>query len=363
MQQIDVNLGPQSNPVFVGNGILEQFNKILRTYYQGDQIAIITNEKIFALHGQTLMDQLPEDVQILTVFVPDGEKAKSFEQLQDVYTQLLENHFERGCLIIAFGGGVVGDLAGFVAATYLRGVGLVQVPTTLLAQVDSSIGGKTGINHSLGKNLIGAFKQPLFVFSDAKVLQTLDDAEIRCGLGEVIKYGFMLNRTLFEYLEINLAKALQKDEPILQHLISVSALEKANVVMQDEREAGLRMVLNFGHTFGHALEAEYHFSQIKHGEAIILGMKCALEYARLINLLPKEEYQRGMALLNRVPIPFESAVLDMNALVNRMALDKKVKHGKVRLVLIRKIGEYVFHSVDNTNLLRQAFEILLNGQK
>ncbi len=358
MQRIDVNLGEQSYPIFTGSGIFNQFNRILRTYYQGDQIAIVTNEKIFALHGQTLMEQLPEDVQILTIFVPDGEKAKSFEQLQNVYTQLLESHYERSSLIIAFGGGVVGDLAGFVAATYLRGVALVQVPTTLLAQVDSSIGGKTGINHPLGKNLIGAFKQPLFVFSDAKLLQTLDDSEIRCGLGEVIKYGFVLNRSLFEYLEANLDKALQKDEATLRHLITVSAQEKAKVVMQDEKEAGLRMVLNFGHTFGHALEAEYHFSRLKHGEAVILGMKCALEYARLIDLLAQEEYERGLALLNRVPIPFESAVLDVDALVTRMAVDKKVKQGKVRLVLIKRIGEYVFHSVDNTNLLRQAFEIL-----
>ncbi|RLD16770.1 3-dehydroquinate synthase [candidate division KSB1 bacterium] len=358
MQRIDVDLGKQSYPVFVGSGIFDQFNEILRTYYQGDQIAVITNEKIFALHGQTLMAQLPDDVQVITVFVPDGEKAKSFAQLQEVYTRLLEAHFERGSLIIAFGGGVVGDLAGFVAATYLRGVAFAQVPTTLLAQVDSSIGGKTGINHPLGKNLIGAFKQPLFVFSDARFLQTLDDAEIRCGLGEIIKYGFVLNKTLFEYLEKNLDKALHKDDPTLRHLIFNSALEKAKVVMQDEKEAGLRMVLNFGHTFGHALEAEYHFNELKHGEAVILGMKCALNYARLIDLLNIDEFKRGMQLLNRVPIPFDGSALNIEALVKRMALDKKVKQGKVRLILIKHIGEYAFHRVDNTHLLKQAFEIL-----
>ncbi len=358
MQRIDLHLEKESYPIFVGSGIFDQFNKILRTYYAGDQIAVITNEKVFALHGATLMDQLPADVQILQVFVPDGEKAKSFEQLQEVYTRLLENRFERGSLIIAFGGGVVGDLAGFVAATYLRGVALVQVPTTLLAQVDSSIGGKTGINHPLGKNLIGAFKQPLFVFSDAHVLQTLDDAEIRCGLGEVIKYGMVLNRSLFEYLTNHLEKALHKDDSVLQHLILESAKEKARIVMQDEKEGGLRMVLNFGHTFGHALEAEYHFGELKHGEAVILGMKCALHYARLIKLLPESDFKQGLSLLNRVPIPFDASALNIEALVQRMTLDKKVKQGKVRLVLMKRIGAYAFHRVENINLLKQAFEIL-----
>ncbi len=359
MQQIDVNLKYERYPIFVGSGIMPKFNDVLRTFYKDDQIAVITNKKIFGLHGQKLMEQLPEDAQILTVFVPDGEKAKSSDQLQKVYTQLLENRFERGSLILAFGGGVVGDLAGFVAATYLRGVAFAQVPTTLLAQVDSSIGGKTGINHPLGKNLIGAFKQPLFVFSDTQLLQTLDDAEIRCGLGEVIKYGLVLNKKLFEYLKKNLEKALQKDEAVLQYLVFASANEKVKIVMQDEKEAGLRMALNFGHTFGHSLEAEYHFGQIKHGEAVILGMKCALEYSKMINLLPADEYEQGLALLNRVPIPFEPTVLNMDALVKRMALDKKVKHGRVRLVLMPRIGEYRFHRAENSNLLKMAFEVLL----
>ncbi len=358
MERIEVQLATESYPIWVGSGIFNRFNEILRKHYQGDQIAVISNQKIFELHGKRLMEQLPADVQILTIFVPDGEKAKSFEQLQQVYTQLLENRFERGSLILAFGGGVIGDLAGFVAATYLRGVAFAQVPTTLLAQVDSSIGGKTGINHPLGKNLIGAFKQPLFVFSDTRVLQTLDDAEIRCGLGEVIKYGMVLNRSLFEYLTDHLEKALRKDDSVLQHLILESAKEKARIVMQDEKEGGLRMVLNFGHTFGHALEAEYHFGELKHGEAVILGMKCALYYARLIKLLPEADFRQGLAMLNRVPIPFDASALNIEALVRRMTLDKKVKQGKVRLVLMKRIGAYTFHRVENINLLKQAFEIL-----
>ncbi len=361
MRKIEVKLSHTAYPIYIGDGILQTFNEVLRSHYQGDQIAVITNRTIFDLHGQKLMEQLPQDAQLLTIFVPDGEQAKSFAHLQEVYTRLLENRFERGALILAFGGGVVGDLAGFVAATYLRGVAFAQVPTTLLAQVDSSIGGKVGINHPLGKNLIGAFKQPLFVFSDTALLQTLDDSEIRCGMGEVIKYGLALNATLFSYLEEHLDVALQRKADVLQYLVEASAAEKVAIVEQDEKEAGLRMVLNFGHTFGHALEAEYHFGQIKHGEAVVLGMKCALHYARQIELLPEPEYQRGMALLNRVPIPFEPAVLDIEALVKRMTLDKKVKQGRVRLVLIDRIGHYVFHTAENTHLLKNAFEILLNS--
>ncbi len=358
MQQINVDLAFNPYPVFVGSSILDRFNEVLRSYYHGDQIAVITNEKIYSLHGQKLMNQLPDDIRIETIFVPDGERAKSFEHLQQIYTRLLENRFERGSLIVAFGGGVVGDLAGFVAATYLRGVDLVHVPTTLLAQVDSSIGGKTGINHPLGKNLIGAFKQPLFVLSDTQFLQTLPDAEIRCGMGEVIKYGFVLNKSLFAYLEKNLQKALQKNDSVLRYLVEVSAKEKARVVAKDEKESGLRMVLNFGHTFGHALEAEYHFNILKHGEAVILGMKCALHYARLIDLINENTYQRGLNLLNRVPVPFDGSALNIETLVNRMTLDKKVRQGKVRLVLIKDIGQYIFHRADNTLLLKQAFEIL-----
>ncbi len=358
MRQINVDLKYCKYPIFVGSGITNSFGSILRKYYAGRQIAVITNERIFNLHGAGLTDQLPKDAEIVTLFVPDGEHAKSFEHLQNLYTRLLENHFERGSLIIAFGGGVVGDLAGFAAATYLRGVQLVQYPTTLLAQVDSSIGGKVGINHPLGKNLIGAFKHPLFVFSDARLLQTLPDAEIRCGMGEVIKYGFILNKDLFEYLERNLEKALQKEDEVLRRLVLISAGEKAKVVMRDERESRLRMVLNFGHTFGHALETEYHFSEIKHGEAVILGMKCALEFAADSGFLSKQEQRRGMALLNRVPVKFDSSAVNPDRLVERMTLDKKVKDGKIRLVLIEQIGKYFFHSVEDKNLLKQAFGIL-----
>ena len=253
---------------------------------------------------------------------------------------------------------MVGDLAGYAAATYLRGVDFVQVPTTLLAQVDSSIGGKVGINHPLGKNLIGAFKQPLFVYADISTLQTLPDEEIRCGLGEVIKYGFILNKELFTYLEKNLDKALRKDTAVLRHLVEVSAAEKARVVAEDERESNLRMILNYGHTFGHALEAEMQFSGIKHGEAVILGMQCALHYQRLTQTISDEDYNRGMALLKRVPISYPREKLNPARLVEHMTLDKKVKDKNIRLILLDKIGRYRIDTTRNKQLLEEAFRVL-----
>ncbi|MHB2153886.1 3-dehydroquinate synthase [Calditrichota bacterium GD2] len=358
MEKIDVKLAHTSYPIFVGSGIWRRFGEALNQFYGGRQIAVITNERVWRLHGDKLENQLPKQAEKAVLFVPDGEQAKSFEELQRLYTELLSRRFERGALIIGFGGGVVGDLAGFVAATFLRGVPFVQYPTTLLAQVDSSIGGKVGINHPLGKNLIGAFKQPLFVFSDAQLLQTLPDEEVRCGLGEVIKYGLSLDKALFEYLEKKLPAALNKDVAVLSYLINQSARIKADIVMQDEKESNLRMVLNFGHTFGHALEADFKFASLKHGEAVILGMKCALQFAVQNGILQREDFERGLRLLNQVPIAFDGKGLDLQRLVQRMTLDKKVKDGKIRLVLIKEIGRHLFYQVEDQRLLKQAFEIL-----
>ncbi len=358
MERIEVRLAHTSYPIYVGVGIADQFGQQLRAHYKGRQIAVITNERVWKLHGQILNDQFPKEARVLRLTVPDSEQAKTSEQLNDLYTRLLENHFERGSVIIAFGGGVVGDLAGFVAATYLRGVQLVQFPTTLLAQVDSSIGGKVGINHPLGKNLIGAFKQPLFVFSDVQILQTLPDAELRCGLGEVIKYGLSLNRPLFDYLQEYLAGALKKDPAVLEKLVVESARQKAQIVERDEKESNLRMVLNFGHTFGHALERAFAFGGIKHGEAVILGMKCALWFAREEKILNSTDFDLGMSLLNKMPIPVDLSKIDAPQLVEYMTLDKKVKHGQIRLVLIEKIGKHLFYQVKNTQLLERAFKFL-----
>jgi len=358
IKTITVNLKGRPYPVYIEKDILRNFGTYFEKHVKTRQIAIISHPGILDLYGAQLKASLPSDAEICEILVAEGEQSKSHETLWNLYTQLLENHFERTSAIIALGGGVIGDLAGYAAATYLRGVHLVHVPTSLLAQVDSSIGGKAGINHPLGKNLIGAFKQPNFVFSDISVLATLPEAEIRCGMGEVIKYAFILDNDLFIFLEKNLEKALQGDPEILQHLVTVSARHKAQVVASDEKEADLRMILNFGHTFGHALEAESGYGILKHGEAVILGMKCALYYSHEINMLPKTDYERGMALLNRVPLKFDKSIISTDNLVKRIALDKKVSEKNVRLILIDKIGFWKINENSDIKRMYNAFNIL-----
>ena len=360
MQTIKVELKTNAYPIYTGRRIVDRLREILNKHGAHQQIAVITQKEIFDLHGAALMEALPAAKRRITLFVPQGEQAKSLAQSEKLYSELLKENFDRRSLIIAFGGGVVGDLAGFVAATYLRGVDLVQVPTTLLAQVDSSIGGKVGVNHPLGKNLIGAFKQPLFVFSDTALLQTLPEAEIRCGLGEVIKYGFISNPRLFAYLEEHLQEALHKEAEVLEELVRISAAEKAAVVARDEREANLRMMLNFGHTFGHALEAEFSFGGLKHGEAVILGMQCALYYNYRQGAMREEDYRRGMALLRRVPVAFDRTKINPAKLVERMVWDKKVHDGRIRLVLTDKIGSWRIARVDDIKRLQDAFTALTN---
>jgi len=340
MKTIRVNLKNNPYSIYIGSNILGRFAEILSEHSKAKQIAVITSKNIFELYGQKLLQNFDDSYQLKVLFVPQGEQAKRSRQVQQLYTDLLKEKFERDSLIIAFGGGVIGDLAGFAAATYLRGVKLVHIPTTLLAQVDSSIGGKVGINHPLGKNLIGAFYQPLFVFSDVSLLQSLPDEEIRCGLGEVIKYGFILNKSFFKYLQENIEKTLKKDEKTLLYLVEVSAREKAEVVRKDEKEAGLRMALNFGHTFGHALERAFEYSGIKHGEAVILGMQCALIYAHDENCITGAEYKAGINLLQKVPVKIKKNNLAPGRLLKYMTLDKKVKDQKIRLVLLEKIGSY-----------------------
>ncbi|MGD9900284.1 MAG: 3-dehydroquinate synthase [Calditrichaceae bacterium] len=358
MELIQVNLAANPYPVYAGTDILDKLAEVLKQHGDFNQIAVITSKSIFQMHGKKLMQGFTPDQEVITLFVPDGEGAKSFDQLQHLYSQLLEKKFERKALIIAFGGGVIGDLAGFAAATYLRGIALVQVPTTLLSQVDSSIGGKVGINHPLGKNLIGAFKQPLFVFSDIAVLKTLPASEIRCGLGEVIKYGMILDGEFFEYLERNLEMALNKEDQILLHLVKTSAALKARVVEQDEKEYGIRMILNYGHTFGHALEAEFKFGELKHGEAVILGMKCALQYSLDTKALSQAENERCLSLLNRVPINYDKTKIYSKRLIERMSRDKKVRDKQIKLILTDRIGHYYTEIAENQDQLRDAYRIL-----
>ncbi len=358
MKTITVDLGKRAYPILIGNGLWDILPDFFAQHAPAGQYAIVSHPAIYERYGKPLAALLSKSADVSILLVPDGEPSKSLQNLNELYTSLLENRFERSGVIIALGGGVIGDLAGFLAATFLRGVRLVQMPTSLLAQVDSSIGGKTGINHPLGKNLIGAFKQPRAVISDVGFLKSLPHAEIRSALGEVIKYGFIGDPVLFEYLETHLDQALAGSPDVLQHLVEISAAQKARVVAEDEREGGLRMILNFGHTFGHALENEYGYGVLKHGEAVILGMQCALEYGRLSGITDEDVCACGQALLQRIPISYDIQKIDARILYGHMALDKKVHDKNIRLILLESLGKVKIIENAQEKLVLQVFDLL-----
>jgi 3-dehydroquinate synthase len=306
-----------------------------------ESAVVITNRTIWELHGEPFSQALKKlEIAFDLWEMGDGEKYKSVETASYAWDFLIEKKLSRKTCIIAFGGGVVGDLAGFVAATYLRGVPFVQVPTTVVSMVDSSVGGKTGVDHPLGKNLIGAFYQPKAVLMDMSVLQTLDRHNMHGGFAEVIKYGVIYDADFFKWLEENLEKAIALDNAAISHVVRHSCEIKAEVVSQDEQEAGLRAILNYGHTFGHAIEAlgEYKEKQF-HGQAIAIGMCCAADMAVNLGMMSLEEAKRIEALIMRAALPTSLAAdMDPEAVYERMFSDKKVAAGKLRFVLPTRIG-------------------------
>jgi 3-dehydroquinate synthase len=303
---------------------------------------------------------LQKSFQVVHYDVPDGEKSKSAGILDKLFDWLLDNKLERQDTIIALGGGVVGDLAGFAAASWLRGINLIHFPTSLLAQVDSSIGGKVGINHKAGKNLIGAFYQPRAIFTGISVLKTLPPEEFICGLGEVVKYGVIADRSLFELLEKYLPKILDNDPQTLQNVVLRCAAIKADIVSRDEHEAGLRAILNYGHTFGHALETHYGYTGLKHGQAVLLGMLCANYVAENLGILSPQERLRIDALIKSLPLSFiqNNAHPDPKVLLQIMYQDKKVRAGKMRLILAEQIGRAKLYPLENDQLITASFEYL-----
>jgi 3-dehydroquinate synthase len=335
MESLRVDLGSRAYPIHIGAGILEQ-EGLYRPHLAGS-VAIITNEVVGPLYLPALRKAL-HGSRILEILVPDGESAKSWQNLNRVFDALLNARLGRDSLIVALGGGVVGDLAGFAAAVYQRGVPFVQVPTTLLAQVDSSVGGKTAINHPLGKNMIGAFHQPLAVVSDVATLDSLPDRELRAGLAEVIKHGAALDAKFFEWLEANVEKILQRDRAALTHAIRRSCELKAAIVASDERESGARALLNFGHTFGHAIEAGTGYGAWLHGEAVAAGMVMAAELSLLQGTVSKKDVERVKNLLGRAGLPMKGPAVAPEQLLALMATDKKAAAGQVRFVVLRSIG-------------------------
>ena len=342
IETVRVELGPRSYDIEIGAGLLAQVGARMKALGMTGRVGVVTNETVAPLYGGAVMASLSDaGFNPVLIEVPDGEEYKSLAWASHLYDRLLAMRFDRKCALTALGGGVVGDLTGFVAATYMRGIPFVQVPTTLLAQVDSSVGGKTGVNHPKGKNMIGAFYQPRYVCSDVATLSTLPDAEFLSGMAEVVKYGVIHDEALFSMLEKGRDDILRKDTRMLARMIRRSCEIKAEVVGKDELEGGLRAILNYGHTVGHAIEALTNYTGFRHGEAVSIGMVAAARLAHRSGLCGRDVEARVEALLISLGLPVRFPGLAPGAVLDAISLDKKSEGGKVRFVLPKRIGEVV----------------------
>ena len=355
MKELRVDLGANSYPIYIGETVLasaELFSNVIAT----SKVMIITNTTVKALYAEKLLDAL-KAFQVQIHVIEDGESYKNLDVMSDIITSLLEQKFSRDCVIIALGGGVVGDISGFAAACYQRGVDYIQVPTTLLAQVDSSVGGKTAVNHRLGKNMIGAFHQPLAVISDTSVLSTLPDRELVAGIAEVIKYGLIRDYNFFCWLEKNIEGLLRRDPMHLQYAIERSCINKAEIVGEDEKEKGQRALLNYGHTFGHAIETALQYREWLHGEAVGLGMLMAAEMSCRQGWIEGDALQRIENLLAKAKLPLvlPKEVLDLD-LRELMSVDKKATDKGLRLILLQGIGEAFVSDNYDENLLLETLD-------
>ncbi len=338
MRTVAVGLGERAYPIHIGQGLLTRADLFLPHLPQR-KISVVTNTTVASLYLEKFSATLRSaGVHILPVVLPDGEEHKNWQTLNSIFDALLSNRCERKSTIIALGGGVVGDLAGFAAASYQRGVPFIQVPTTLLAQVDSSVGGKTAINHPLGKNMIGAFYQPRMVLADTTMLDTLPARELAAGLAEVIKYGLIMDSPFLEWLEANMDNLNKRDPSALAYAVTRSCENKAAVVAADERESGERALLNLGHTFGHAIEAGLGFGTWLHGEAVAAGTVLAARLSERMGLLTATDVERIASLFVRAGLPIEAPSLGQDRYLELMGHDKKVENGRLRLVLLKSLG-------------------------
>ena len=354
MKKIRVRLDRNSYNIYVGSGLLSQLGRQLKESGFSDKLAIITDPTVKSLYGDALKEGLISDgFEVVILEVPEGEEQKSLETAGNLYHELSRVHAERMTPVLALGGGVIGDLAGFVAATYMRGVPLIQVPTTLLAQVDSSIGGKVAVNHGQLKNKIGAFYQPRLVVSDVAALKTLPDREISDGLAEIIKYAVIKDKEFFTYLERNIDRIKSLDEKSLEEIVFRSARIKAEVVEKDERDFGLRNILNYGHTVGHALESASDFG-IGHGEAVAVGMLVAGEISNRLGKFGKNGLIRLRGVIQRADLPVKIPGLEMERIIQAMEHDKKILRGKIRFVLPRSIGNVFITDEVSPSLVEQV---------
>lgn len=343
MLELTVDLGERSYPIFIGSGVLSNAS-YLTPYIKGQQVAVVTNTTIAPLYLKKLR-KLLDGYEVVEVILPDGEKYKNLETAEQIFTRLLEYRHNRKTTLIALGGGVIGDMTGFAAACYQRGVDFIQVPTTVLSQVDSSVGGKTGVNHPLGKNMVGAFHQPNAVLIDTDVLVTLPDRELSAGIAEIIKYGLICDAEFYQWLQGNMPRLLARETEALVHAIHRSCSDKAKVVAEDEKESGLRAILNLGHTFGHAIETCMGYGEWLHGEAVAAGMVMAARLSCRLGQVSEQQVEQLVALLRLAGLPVTPPeTVSAEDVLSRMAVDKKVLDGRLRLVLLNSIGKAVVTS-------------------
>lgn len=355
MKTLTVDLGERSYPIHIGANLLSQ-KDLVTPHVTGSQVMIVTNDIVAPLYlkqAKTLFS----DFNCHEVILPDGEKHKTLTDLNLIYDALLSNHFDRYCTLVALGGGVVGDMTGYAAASYQRGVNFIQIPTTLLSQVDSSVGGKTGVNHPLGKNMIGAFHQPSCVIADINTLNTLEDNQLSAGLAEVIKYGLIRLPDFIQWLEENIDKLLSRDPEAISYAIEISCQCKAEVVAADEREGGIRALLNLGHTFGHAIESGAGYGNWLHGEAVGIGMLMAADLSMREGWISGQDVQRVKEIIEAAKLPVKlPSIMTYEVFMDLMRVDKKVRDGKINFVLYNSLGDAkVTHDFKADNL-RQTIE-------
>ncbi|WP_062032258.1 3-dehydroquinate synthase [Acinetobacter sp. BMW17] len=360
MQTLYVELGERRYPIFIGSDLDPK--ALLEPYIHGRQVMIVSNETVAPLYLARYVEAIEAlGKTVATCILPDGEKYKNIEHLNLIFDALLESGFNRDCTVLALGGGVIGDMAGFASACFQRGVYFIQVPTTLLSQVDSSVGGKTGINHPLGKNMIGAFQQPQVVLADMSQLKTLPARELSAGLAEVIKYALLGDADFLAWLEQHMDALVQGDEVALAEAVYRSCAHKARIVANDEKEQGERALLNLGHTFGHAIESYLGYGEWLHGEAVATGMVMAADLSQRMGWISAEDLARTKNIIQRANLPIACPQIPLDDFLAYMAHDKKVLNGQLRLVLMQAVGQAIITKTFDVELMKQA--ILANQEQ
>jgi 3-dehydroquinate synthase len=358
MNTLQLDLGERSYPIHIGSGLLDQAD-LYKKHIKGTFTAVVTNETVAPLYADKVVKTLESIGQkVKLIVLPDGEAFKTWEVLQKIFDGLLENSADRKTTLLALGGGVIGDMTGFAAACYMRGIKFIQVPTTLLSQVDSSVGGKTGINHPLGKNMVGAFHQPQAVIADLDTLKTLPAEELAAGLAEVIKHGAIADAEFLSWIEKNQDALNQCDPAAMEHAVRRSCEIKSQVVAQDEKEGGIRAILNFGHTFGHAIEAGMGYGAWLHGQAVGCGMVMAADLSVRVGLLSEAEASRLKKIIEALHLPTQPPKLGVDRFMELMSVDKKAEGGEVRYILLNGLGQAKIQTVDDDLVIQT---LIANG--